>query len=251
MIAFAEPLLENSINKKRDGELIRLIASAYYGLGDHAQSIVFFQRFLSKHDGLERAEQYYLADAYFYLQNYEQAIGHFEALIVEKDSLSQYAAHQLAKTYLKQGEQQKAINAFKFASSINFDYAIKEDAAYNLVKLVFQNQDSYENALGTIEDYIKDFPLSLHIDEVKELLIKSYTKTRDYKAAVDNLSQIENLNLEQQAVFQKLSYYLALEYFINKDFEESFFGFQARTASKYQSCCHYWMAEAYYQIHDY
>ena len=110
----------------------------------------------------------------------------------------------MAKTYLKQGEQQKAINAFKFASSINFDYAITdEDAAYNLVKLVFQNQDSYENALGTIEDYIKDFPLSLHIDEVKELLIKSYTKTRDYKAAVDNLSQIENLNLEQQAVFQK------------------------------------------------
>ena len=163
--------------------------------------MLFFSTFLSKHDGLERAEQYYLANAYFYIQNYEQAIGHFEALIVEKDSLSQYAAHQLAKTYLKQGEQQKAINAFKFASSINFDYAIKEDAAYNLVKLVFQNQDSYENALGTIEDYIKDFPLSLHIDEVKELLIKSYTKTRD--KAVDNLSQIENLNLEQQAVFSK------------------------------------------------
>ena len=255
LIDFAEPLLENSINKKRDGELIRLIASAYYKLNNYTQSVEYFQRFLSHNDGLDRAEQYYLANSYFYLQNFEEAIGQFEQLIIEKDSLSQYAAHQLAKTYLKLGEQQKAINAFKYASSINFDYTLKEDAAYNLVKLVFQKQDSYENALDIIEDYINDFPLSSNIGEVNELLIKSYTKTRDYKSAVNNLLKLESLNLEQKAVFQKLSYYLALEYFINKDFEESITWFETSLdepqSTIITALANYWMAEAFYQSQDF
>lgn len=255
LIDFAEPLLENGINKNRDAELIRLIASAYYGLDNYSQTVKYFQQFLNEYDGLERAERYYLANAHYHLKNYDQAIHHFESLIVEKDSLSQFAAHQLAKTYLQQNEQQKAINAFKFASSIDFDFAIKEDASYNLVKLLFQNQVSYENVVETIEAFINDFPLSLHLDEVKELLIKSYTSTRDYRSAVENLSLLNRLTLEQKVVFQKLSYFLAIEHFINKEFSESIVWFEKSLQHPQNpdiiALTYYWMAEAHYQMRDF
>lgn len=255
LIDFAKPLLENSINKKRDGELIRLIASAHYGLDEYALSVEFFQRFIASYGSLERSEKYYLADAYFQLKEYDQAVLFFDDLLTENDTLAQYAAHQLANTYLKQDEQLMAINAFKFASQLDFDYGLKEDAFFNLVKLVYQNQDSYENSIDIIEAFIDEFPMSANVSEAKDLLIKAYTTTNDYQSAVDNLSQIESLSMQQKLVYQKLSYYLGLEYYLNKDYQKAISWFETSLEQSQNTSLvalsNYWMAEAYYQLSNF
>ena len=140
--------------------------------------------------------------AYIKLNDYQKAANQFEDILINKDSLSQFAAHQLGQCYLLQDKKFLAINAFKYASEINFDFNLKEDAAFNKVKLIFEKQSSFENAIESLEQYLEDYPQSINVDYVKDLLIKAYTYTKDFQTAIDKLSSQVSLSLDQQVIFQ-------------------------------------------------
>lgn len=255
LIDFALPLLEKQYNAKRDKELLRLLGNAYYGLKKYKQSISYFDQYQLTDNTLERTEKFHYAEANYYLQNYDKAVGSFEELLTENDSLSQFAAHKLAKTYLKLDEKLLAINAFRYASSFNFDYAIKEDAAFNEVKLVCEVKNSLEDEIEKIEFFIDDYPLSIHLDYVKSLLIKAYTSTKNYKIAEEKLSELKTLSFEQKQAYQKLNYLLALQSYIRGDFSNSINRFEK--ALEYDLNpnisvnSQYWLAEAHYQLGQY
>ena len=257
LLAFAKPLLEKSYNPKRDNELKRLIGDAYFAMGDYSQSIEFLEDYLSisASSSLGRIEKYQLALSYFEVEDFKKATAYFEDVLFNKDSLSQFAAHQLAQSYLNLDEKSLAINAFKYAASIDYDYSLKEDAAFNAVKLIYDEQTSYDDAIETIEQFLKDYPESIHTDYVQDLLIKAFTSTNDYQAAVDKLSSLKNMTLPQQQVYQKLSYYLAAEHFVNKRYEESISWFdktiQYPINNTLFSLAYYWKGEAYYHLEDY
>ena len=149
LLDFAKPLLENSYNPKRDQELKRLIGDAHFALGNFQESINYLEDYLLENSAntLNRVEKYQLGLAYFELNEYQKAASQFEDILINKDSLSQFAAHQLGQCYILQDRKLLAINAFKYASEINFDFNLKEDAAFNKVKLIFEKQSSFENAI--------------------------------------------------------------------------------------------------------
>ena len=257
LIDFALPLLEKSYNPKRDGELKRLIGDAYFALGQYKQSIAYLQDYIldDTANSLDRIEKYQLGLAYFEQQEYTKATTHFEDVLLDKDSLSQFAAHQLAQTYLNLEEKSLAINAFKYAASIDYDYTLKEDAAFNAVKLIYEQQLSYNNAIESVEQFLEDFPQSIHAAYVQDLLIKAYTHTKDYQSAIDKLSALNSMTFPQQQAYQKLSYYLAAEHFVNKRYNESVTWFNRSVKypidNKLFALSYYWMAEAYYHTKDY
>ena len=153
---------------------------------------------------LDRIEKYQLGLAYFELQDYSKAAIQFEEILLNEDSLSQFAAHQLGQCYLLMDEKPLAVNAFKYASAINFDYDLKEDAAFNFVKLIYEQQSTYNDAVESIEQFMQDYPQSVHIEYVRDLLIKAYTTTKDFQTAVDKLSALDIMSPTQQQVFQRL-----------------------------------------------
>ena len=61
-----------------------------------------------------------------------------------------------------------AINAFKFASQLDFDYTLKEDAFFNVVKLVYQNQRDEETT------YNEGTPLECHTFYIEECYEKEH-----------------------------------------------------------------------------
>ena len=126
-------MLENSYNPKRDQELKRLIGDAHFALGNFQESINYLEDYLLENSAntLNRVEKYQLGLAYFELNEYQKAASQFEDILINKDSLSQFAAHQLGQCYMLQDRKLLAINAFKYASEINFDYGLQEDAAFN------------------------------------------------------------------------------------------------------------------------
>ena len=257
LIDFAKPLLENSYNPKRDKELKRLIGDAYFALGQYQNSIDYLEDYMSddSSSSLDRIEKYQLGLAYYELQDYNKATNQFEDILLNQDSLSQFAAHQLGQCYLLVDEKPLAINAFKYASAINYDYTLKEDAAFNYLKLIYEQQSSYSNAIESIEQFIEDYPQSIHINYVQDLLIKAYTSTKDFQTAVDKLSALSIMSLPQQQVYQKLSYYLAAEHFISKRYEQSIKWFDKSIEypidNKLFALAYYWKAEAYYHTKDY
>ena len=254
LLDFAQPLLDNSYNPKRDDELKRLIGNAYFALGKYTSSIDYLESYLSdKSNTLERAEKYQLGLAYFEIEDFEKASSFFEDILEDKDSLSQFAAHQLAQSYLKNNQKTKAINAFKYASSIKC--TLQEDAAFNYVKLIFENHSSYDNAIESIEEFTEKYPLSANIAYVQDLLIKAFTSTKDYQSAVNKLSALNSMSYPQQEVYQKLTYYLAAEHLVNKRIEESINWFNKSIKfpvnNNLLALSHYWKAEAYYLLEDY
>ncbi|MBL6658007.1 MAG: tetratricopeptide repeat protein [Flavobacteriales bacterium] len=254
LIDFAKPLLEASYNPSRDSELARLIGSAYYALDDYESSVSYMQKYL-QNNSLNRFEQYQLAISYFELGQFDESIKHFENILLEEDSLSQFAAHQLAKAYLNQNEKAQAINAFKYASEIDYDLDLKEDAAFNHVKLIFEQKNTLEDAVSIIEYFIEDYPVSIHKSYVQNLLIKAYTSTKNYQSAIDKLSVLTDLTFEQQQVYQKLSYFLALENYLSGEHEVSIEWFKKSLKYPLNSALiarsYFWMGEAYYQLGDY
>ncbi|MDA7794520.1 tetratricopeptide repeat protein [Flavobacteriales bacterium] len=254
LIEFAKPLLDASYNPARDSELVRLIANAYYALEDYTSSVTYFEKYL-QNNALNRFEKYQLATSYFELAQFEKSIHQFEDVLLEKDSLSQYAAHQLGKAYLKQNEKSKAINAFNFASQIQYDFDLMEDAAFNRVKLIFEQKNTFEDAVDIIEQFIIDYPSSIHLSYVQNLLIKAYTSTKNYQSAIDKLSVLNDLTFEQKQVYQKLSYFLAVENYLSSNYEESIEWFKKSLKypinSVFVARSYYWMGEAYYQLEDY
>ena len=257
LLDFAKPLLANSYNVKRDKELKRLIGDAHFNLGNFQESVNYLEEYLleNSESSLNRVEKYQLGLAYFKLNDYQKAANQFEDILINKDSLSQFAAHQLGQCYLLQDKKFLAINAFKYASEINFDFNLKEDAAFNKVKLIFEKQSSFENAIESLEQYLEDYPQSINVDYVKDLLIKAYTYTKDFQTAIDKLSAQVSLSLDQQVIFQKLSYYLAIDHFINKRYDESIIWFDKSMDypldNKLISLSSYWKAEAYYLKNDF
>ena len=139
---------------------------------------------------------------YFELQYYSKAAIQIEEIYLNEDSISQIAAHQLGQCYLLMDEKPLAVNAFKYASAINFDYDLKEDAAFNFVKLIYEQQSTYNDAVESIEQFMQDYPQSVHIEYVRDLLIKAYTTTKDFQTAVDKLSALDIMSPTQQQVFQ-------------------------------------------------
>ena len=97
-------------------------------------------------------------------------------------------------------EKPLAVNAFKYA--INFDYDLKEDAAFNFVKLVYEQQSA--DAVESIEQFMQDYPQSVHIEYVRDLLIKAYTTTKDFQTAVDKITWILCLQLNSKSFRVKL-----------------------------------------------
>ena len=257
LIEFAKPLLENSYNPKRDLELKRMIGDAYFALGKYQNSIEYLEDYMSEDNfiTLDRIEKYQLGLAYFELQDYSKAAIQFEEILLNEDSLSQFAAHQLGQCYLLMDEKPLAVNAFKYASAINFDYDLKEDAAFNFVKLIYEQQSTYNDAVESIEQFMQDYPQSVHIEYVRDLLIKAYTTTKDFQTAVDKMSALDIMSPTQQQVFQRLSYYLAVEHFLNKRFQQSITCFDRSIKypvdNKLFALAYYWKAEAYYQTEDY
>ena len=257
LIEFARPLFVNSYNPKRDLELKRMIGDAYFALGKYQNSIDYLEDYMSDDNfvKLDRVEKYQLGLAYFELHDYSKAAIQFEEILFNEDSLSQFAAHQLGQCYLLMDEKPLAINAFKYASAINFDYTIKEDAAFNFVKLIYEQQSSLFNVVEIIEQFIDEYPQSVHIEYIQDLLIKAYTNTKDFQTAIDKLSALSIMTLPQQQVFQNLSYYLAVEHFLNNRYQQSVIFFDKSIKyplnNKLFALAYYWKAEAYYHVKDY
>jgi len=256
LIEFAKPLLEKNYKPSRDEELKRLIGKSYFYLGEYKASVEYLEDYLSNSfNNLERIEQYQLALAYYELKDYEKASKYFEDIIIEKDSVSQFASYQLAKVYLILDKKSQAINAFKYSASIDYDYEIKEDAAFNVVKLIYDEESTYEDLVKTIKNFIDDYPLSDNIKYVKDLLIKAYALTKNYQTAIDELSGLNSMTLPQQEVYQKLSYYLAAEHFIYKRYNESTEWLDKSMNfpinSEIFALSYYWKAQSYFYLNDY
>ncbi len=257
VIKYAKPLLDSATTSRRD-EIARILGESYFKSGQYANSIQYLEKYKSKTKSLITREDYYELGYAYYKSgfDYPGAIENLSEVITTQDSLTQNADFILADCYLKSDNKKFAMNSFMAAYKLSFYPDIKEQSLFNYSKLAYELAlNPYNEAITSLQKYIKDYPNSANIDEANEYLVDIFLTTKNYKNALASLGKIKNRSEKLNKAFQKIAYYRAIELFNNKDLDHAIGMFDTSNTQPIDNTikaeCYYWKGEAYYRLSEF
>lgn len=251
------PRYVQSATTKRMPEIAKIIGDAYFNLNNYDSALTYLELHKEKSTKITREDYYQLGYTAYKLEEYNKAIENFEEVTDEDDELAQSAYYHLADCYLRTDRKNKAKLAFEFASKLDHDPEIKENALFNYAKITFQLRNTpFNDAINAFKDYIDRYPDSENIEEAYNYLVQAYLNTNNYKDALASLEQLDELDMSLEKAYQKVAYFRALELYNNRYYVEAIPVFNnSLKYSQYDknivALAQYWKAEALYQIEKY
>lgn len=240
-------------NKKDNIENIKIFADAFFQKGDFDKSIELYN---SIDKNLTPKESYQLAFSYLSTEEYEKSIPYFEDAVAAKDTLSQNALYHIGICHLKTGNKNFAATSFREASKMTFDKSIADKALFNYVKIVYETGfDPYNEALSSLQQFIKDNPKSEYLDEGYSYLAKLFLSTNNYKQALEVINELDVLNDDLKSAYQKINYSSGIESFKAKKYSNAITLLQR--SKKYPqdavtaANASFWIGESYYRQNDF
>lgn len=256
VLEYAPALLE-SASAKRTPEIAKVIGDSYYKKQQFAEALEYLQKYDKEAKVISRKDYYQLAYCYYKLEQFDSASVSFEKVVGESDQLAQNAYFHLADCYIELDQKNKARFAFEFASKLDFDPEIKEEALFNYALLTYELYHSpFNEAIGAFHEFIKNYPNSNRVDEAYHFLVMAYLYTSNYKEALNSLEMIPEKDHGMKEAYQKVAYYRGLELFNNLHYQDAVEtldkslqnpGYNRAIAAQ----ANYWKAEAYYQLGEY
>jgi len=250
------PQFVQSATAKRLPEIARIIGDSYYQLQRYDSALTYLEMHRTKGETMEREDHYRLGYVAYQLDSLNKAIEHLEKVTDQEDKIGQNAYYHLADCYLKQDKKNNARLAFEFASKLDFDPNIRENALFNYAKLTYEMRNTpFNEAIKAFEEYIDKYPDSDNTTEAYNYLVDAYLNSNNYKAALRSLEELEELELPLRKAYQKVAYYRGLELYNNRHYEEAVEIFAK--ALKYKNfnqgiaaLSRYWQSESNYQLQN-
>lgn len=251
-------LLERDIkDRKKSGELARLVAEAFYGEENFTQAVFYFEKYIADaRTSLSREENYQMAYSLYMTGEYEKAIGYFEKTISGEDEMSQNAHYHLADCYLKTDQPGFAQNAFYAAYLIPDNDQIREDALFNYAKLTYElAYDPFGSSIDALVQYITDYPASTRIDEAYKYLTSLFLSSRDYQNSIDAIERIRIKNKDLLNAYQQLTFQRGVQLFNAGRFEQAADNFRKTLGNNLDqqltTRAKFWMGETSFQTGNY
>ncbi|MCF8380182.1 MAG: tetratricopeptide repeat protein [Bacteroidales bacterium] len=255
VVEFAPPLMD-SVSVKRVAELSKIIGESYFYLGEYKEAIPYLQKYKDMTKTSSIQDKYQLAFSYYMAGDYKEAAVLFERISMTDTEISMSALYNLADCYIKLGEKDKARTAFGSASRMNFNQQIEEDALFNYAKLSYElSYSPFNEAVRTLNYYIRQYPASPRVDEVYNILVLAYMETKNYKLAMESLEKIKNKDADIEKAYQKVAFFRGMELFVNSRFSDAISAFdKSAQYGQYDNLIYartlYWLAESYYMYND-
>ena len=254
LIEFLEPIIDDVIDSRKI-ESNRLLGESYYRVKDYLNATKYLSVFDSDSVKVSDSDNYMIAFSYYKISDYLNAITYFKKIDISDSKLGQMTSYYLGASYLRVNNNNFAMQAFKNASSMQFDKTISEEALFNYAKLSYELDLPFENSLTTFKEFISLFDSSDKQEHIKSLLVKLLKVTSNYTDAYNALKNKIDLNLEEKTTLQELAFFLGVKEFNNNNFDQAIFFFKESlmflnnegivNASKI------WLADAYYQIGEF
>lgn len=255
VVDFAPPLMD-SVSVKRVAELSKIIGESYFYLEEYEAAIPFLQKYKDMVKSSSIQDKYQLAFSFYMAEDYKKAAGLFERITMTNTEISMSALYNLADCYIHLGEKNKARTAFGSASRMEFNQQIMEDALFNYAKLSYElSYSPFNEAVRTLNFYIRQYPASVRVDEIYNILVMAYLETKNYKLAMESLEKIKVKDPGIERAYQKVAFFRALELFVNSRFSDAISVFdKAAKYGQYDELTYartlYWLAESYYRYND-
>lgn len=226
VVEVGEALFGN-VPQERQGHLSRLLSEAYLVLGDAAKAREYLGREDLNASTATDEDVFHAASVLYAGEDWSGAVKYFSMMKNRSDSLGQIASYQMGNSYIQLKNKVAAMNAFKEASVLRYDDAIREDAYFNYAKLAFDlNGDD-----SAFLDYLRKYSTTRKGEMIYSYLAMSALSKRDYSAAVDAYDRIEELDAGQYSNYMKANFLRA---------------HQLLASGSYSSAVRYLKAASYY-----
>lgn len=254
LISYASVMLTEVISSRRS-EIKRMLADAYYYLGDFENAVWYFEEYFSYVDEPTSIDYLQAGHSYFNTKDYLNAIKFLEKVGNISDSIKQFSVYHLAGSYLFMNKKRYALNAFKIAATFDYNNIIKEDALYNYAKLSFELDLPLEKTLKVLEKYLTTYNVPEKREYIKYLMIQVLQKTTNYNDAYLALKSIPVLSNKQKAKFQQISFFLGVIAYNKENFKKAILLFNESqnypVESKISFMSYFWEADSYYKLGDF
>ena len=255
LISYAGPLIDTA-KVKREGEIARLIGESYYRTDRFKEAVPFLELYHKKSPNVSRDDRYQMGYAYYRSDQHNEALQQFNRVTDKKDPVSQAAYYHMGDSYLQLERKSNARSAFKEASKMEFDTEVRENSLYNYAKLSYElDYDPFNQAIGSFEAYLNEFPQSDKKEEVYDFLLNVYMKTKAYDKALASLDKINNKDLRLQTTYQIVAFNSGVEHYGRREFKEAIEAFDKVNTypidKEITNNAIYWTGETYYSLGEY
>ena len=245
------PALMEQAPEERKTRLARIVSESYLVKGDKNKALAYYMLEGDK-EGQSRSDLYHAGSVMYAVQDYKGAIEKFSKMENRIDSLGQVANYQLAYSYIRTGNKVAASDSFKDASQAGFDPKIQEDAWFNYAKLVFDlNSD-----MSVFGSYLEQYPQTERREQIYNYLAIAALNAKDYAAAIEAYSNIEELSEEQLGNYLKANYLRASQLAAGGAWTDAVPYFRSASFNlpkndRYAQLARYWLAESLFNSGNY
>ena len=254
VIDYAIAAIQKS-KQQYEPEMLSLVAASYFTKSDYKNAEKYFSDFYAKDQNNTKNNLFFYEYGYSLFQNgkNKEAVGVLEKLNSD-DAYLQNGMYTLGKAYLNLGDKAKARSAFFRASRFDLDKVVQEDAWLNYAKLSYELEFN-QQALEYTQGFLKEFPHSAKINEVKILLGEVLLSSKNYQTAIDILEPLQNKNTTAREAYQKATYFRGLQFYNERAFPNALSMFlrsgNFAEDKEIYALSVYWMAEAMYELRKY
>jgi TolA-binding protein len=251
VISYALPAIQKT-KQEYEPEMLSLVAASYFAKSEFTLAEKYFAEFYAKDKKQTKNNLFIYQYGYTLLQNgkTKEAITVLEKLN-EDDVYLQNGMFTLGKAAIKLGLKEKARSAFFRASRLELDKSIQEEAWINYAKLSYE-LDFNQQALESVQTFLKQYPKSRKVNEAKTLLGEILLTSKDYQRAIDILEPIQNKTEDAKAAYQKVTYFRGLEYYNERAFPNALSMFLRSgnfpEDAEIYALSIYWKGEASYEL---
>jgi len=246
--------LETS-GRKQAVELNRMIANAYYQLGDFQKALPYFQTYENlSYTNITAEEAYRIGFTYMKNMKFNEAASEFQQATAGDDSLAQNAWYQLAYCYTKTQQARFAQNAFIKAYELGQSRQLTQDALLAYARLTIrQKGDPARNALELVQNFVTNERFDQHARrKASSLLVQLYLNSHNNQAAIATLEKADFRSKAMQSIYQELTYSQAVSFYQQNNFRQalSFFtkALQNTPDRSLKLKSLYWKADSYYRL---
>ena len=245
------PALMEQAPEERKSRLARIVSESYLVKGDKNKALAYYMLEGNK-AAQSRSDLFHAGSVMYAVQDYRGAIEKLSRIENRSDSLGQVANYQLAYSYIRTSNKVAASEAFKDASQAGFNPQIQEDAWFNYAKLAFDlNSD-----MSVFGGYLQRYPQTSRREQIYNYLAIAALNAKDYAAAIEAYSNIEELNEEQTGNYLKANYLRASQLAAGGAWTDAVPYFRSASYNlpkndRYAQLARYWLAESLFNSGNY